>query len=153
LIVGKSSDAVLQRWGKAGRAVPFQTDPVLLAQYYCAADVVLVASLWETFGRIPAEAQMCGIPVVGFATGGIPEVVENGLTGMLTEPQNGLGLGAALTTAAAHPELRDRMGRAGAERARRLFGNESVAENYVRHYRSVIAARRAAARSHRRGTL
>ncbi len=146
LIVGKSSVSVLQRWGKAGRAVEFQTDPAKLAEYYCAADVVLVASLWETFGRIPAEAQMCGVPVVGFATGGIPEIVEEGVTGLLVPSQDGTRLASALTTMATNPELRHRMGLAGAERAQRMFGNGLVAENYVRHYRSVIASRQVAKR-------
>jgi glycosyltransferase involved in cell wall biosynthesis len=144
LVVGKSAQSVLHAYGKAGRAVPFQTDPAALAEYYCAADVVLVASLWETFGRIPAEAQMCGIPVVGFATGGIPEVVQHGVTGLLAERQDAAGLSSALTRLANESQRRNAMGRAGAERARAMFADSAVASNYVEHYRSEIAARQAA---------
>src|SRR5207248_2445527 len=47
LAIGPSGAKVLERWGRKGRAVPFQTDPSALAEYYSAADVTLVASLWE----------------------------------------------------------------------------------------------------------
>ena len=141
LFVGKSAQSMLERWGQPGRAVPFQTDPSELAEFYSAADVVLVASLWETFGRIPAEAQMCGVPVVGFATGGIPEIVEHGVSGLLARTQDTAGLTSALTMLAADSDMRHRMGHDGAVRARRMFGNSVVAENYVRQYRSVIASR------------
>lgn len=141
MIVGKSADSVLRRWGQSGIAIAFQKDPQKLAEYYCAADVVLVASLWETFGRIPAEAQMCGVPVVGFATGGIPEIVESGTTGLLVPPHDAARLAAALRQLSAEPERRLEMGRVGAVRANERFGTQSVARNYVGHYREVIANR------------
>lgn len=141
LVVGRSSSSVLQRWGREGAAIPFQTDPGQLAEYYCAADVVLVASLWETFGRIPVEAQLCGIPVVAFATGGIPEVIEDGVTGSLAPRQDAAALSRALQRLIDHPEMRENFGTAAAPRARHLFGNIAIAKAYVRHYEEVIAER------------
>lgn len=142
LAVGKSAPEVQHRWGREGRAVPFQSDPQQLAEYYCAADIVLVASLWETFGRIPAEAQMCGIPVVAFATGGIPEVIEDGITGLLAPRMDANGLARGLQTLIDHPEMRAAFGEAAAPRAQQLFGNMQIARQYVRHYHEVIAERR-----------
>lgn len=147
LAVGHSAEKVLARWGRSGRAVPFQTDAVQLALLYNAADVVLVASLWETFGRVPAEAQMCGVPVVAFDTGGIPEVVANGETALLAPRQDTATLASALRTLIDNSELRHAMGTAAVPRARRLFSHHVIAENYVQQYREVIALRHNASNS------
>ncbi len=145
LAVGKSSSNVLQQWGREGIAVAFQSDPRQLAEYYCAADVVLVASLWETFGRIPAEAQMCGVPVAAFATGGIPEVLADGVTGILAPCPDAGALGRALQTLIDLPELRAEFGRAAAPRAKQLFSNKRVAKTYLKHYEEIIAERQTTA--------
>ena len=139
--VGQSSQAVIERWGRKGLAVPFLTDPAVLAEYYSAADVTLVASLWETFGRIPAEAQMCGVPVASFATGGIPEIVLHDVTGLVVERLDAAALGAALRMLHDHPELRDRMGKAAAPRAAAMFSNTAIAQRYVDQYHEIIAER------------
>jgi glycosyltransferase involved in cell wall biosynthesis len=147
LAVGHSAEKVLARWGRAGRAVPFQTEASQLGLLYNAADVVLVASLWETFGRVPAEAQMCSVPVVAFATGGIPEVVANGETALLAPRQDTAALARALRTLIDNTELRHVMGNAAAPRARRLFSHHVIAKHYIQQYREVIAQRRNAANS------
>lgn len=139
LMVGKSSQSALKNWGGQGTAVPFQTDPGALAEYYCAADIVLVASLWETFGRVPAEAQMCGVPVAGFATGGIPEIVVTGETGKLVLTGDSVALGAAIRILYENPPWRARMGEAAHRRALEKFSNETVARTFVDHYQAVIA--------------
>ena len=120
LAIGRSSARVLERWGGKGVAVPYQEDPSALAEYYAAGDVTLVASLWETFGRIAAESQMCGVPVVGFATGGIPEIVLHEQTGLIVERLNASALGAALRTLHDCPDLRLRLQMLLARRLHRL---------------------------------
>lgn len=144
LAVGRSSGEVMESWKQNGIAIPYQDDPAVLAEYYAAADVTLVASLWETFGRVPAEAQMCGIPVVAFATGGIPEIVLHEESGLVVERLNSVALGAALRKLHDHPELRNRMGEAAALRAAEKFSNMAIAQAYVEHYQDVIAERSAA---------
>lgn len=141
LIVGNSSHVVMKLWARSGTVVPFQTDPDSMAELYCAADVVLVASLWETFGRVAAEAQMCGIPVAAFATGGLPEIVIDSQTGLLVEPLKSDALGAAVKTLHGRPELRLQMGELGARNAVRKFSNTAIAATYVDHYSAVIAER------------
>ncbi|MEZ5942744.1 MAG: glycosyltransferase [Planctomycetaceae bacterium] len=141
LAVGRSSEKILAQWSRDGRAIPFQDNPVPLAELYTAADVVVVASLWETFGRVPAEAQMCGVPVAAFATGGIPEIVEHEQTGLVVERLNSKALAAAIRVLSEQQELRAQFGKQAVETARTRFSNLAIAERYVSHYRAEIAAR------------
>ncbi|MCA9081265.1 MAG: glycosyltransferase [Planctomycetaceae bacterium] len=141
LAVGKSSQRILSLWGGSGTAIPFQSDPAELARYYCAADVVVAASLWETFGRVPAEAQMCGIPVAAFATGGIPEIVQHEQTGLIVERLNSAALGQAIRQLHDAPVHRNGMGQRAAEYAREHFSNRAIAQTYIQHYRDEIAHR------------
>ncbi|MBK7626700.1 MAG: glycosyltransferase [Bacteroidales bacterium] len=53
----------------------------LLSIIYNCADVFVIPSLEEAFGQTALEAMSCGIPVVGFNTGGIPDMIQDGITG------------------------------------------------------------------------
>jgi len=67
-----------------------------LAQFYQASDVLVMPSRSETFGLVAAEAQACGLPVVASRIGGIPYVVEDGVSGILVEVGDEPGFAAAL---------------------------------------------------------
>lgn len=58
----------------------------LLSLVYSAADIFIVPSLQEAFGQTALEAMACGVPVVGFNTGGIADIVRPGITGLLAPP-------------------------------------------------------------------
>jgi glycosyltransferase involved in cell wall biosynthesis len=73
------------------------TDPEALAALYAAADLLVVPSLIDNAPNVIAEAHACGLPVLASAVGGIPEMVEPGVTGELVQPADS----AALATAAA----------------------------------------------------
>ncbi len=60
----------------------------LLSVIYNCGDVFVIPSLQEAFGQTALEAMSCGIPVVGFNTGGIPDMIENDVTGYLAETGN-----------------------------------------------------------------
>ena len=60
-------------------------DPKLQAKYYAAADLFISPSLEEALGQVFIEAALCGTPVVGFDVGGVPEVVIEGITGLLAK--------------------------------------------------------------------
>lgn len=61
-------------------------DEISLALLYNAADVVAVPSLEDNFPNVVLEAMACGRPVVAFRIGGLPEMIEHGKNGYLTEP-------------------------------------------------------------------
>jgi D-inositol-3-phosphate glycosyltransferase len=92
----------------------------LLSSYYRAADVVVVPSRSESFGLVALEAAACGIPVVASAVGGLLNVVDDGVTGILVEGRHPERFARALSTLLADPAAAGAMGAAAAVRARRF---------------------------------
>ncbi len=96
--------------------------PTELDAAYERAAVVAVPSLWpEPFGVVGIEAMARGRPVVASRTGGIPDWLVDGVTGVLTRPGDVGELAAALRRLIESPELRARMGAAAVDRVRRHF--------------------------------
>jgi glycosyltransferase involved in cell wall biosynthesis len=98
-----------------------------VAQMMAAADVKVLASVPTAEGKregVPVvlmEAMACGLPVVSSQLSGIPELVENGQTGILVQPGDVDALALALQKLHADPALRRKMGRAGREKVLREF--------------------------------
>lgn len=93
-----------------------------LSAAYDRAAVVVVPSVWpEPFGMVGLEAMAHGRAVVASETGGIPDWLIDGVTGVLTPPGDVPALATALRRLLADAELRIRMGVAGANRVRRHF--------------------------------
>lgn len=93
-----------------------------ITSQYARAGIFVFPSIWhEPFGIPVIEAMAAGLPVVATRAGAIPEVVVDGETGILVERGDSDGLAAAICKLQADPHLRERMGAAGRERARRLF--------------------------------
>ena len=85
------------------------------------ADILLLSSVKEEFGVVLAEAQAMGLPIVATRVGGVPEVVDDGVTGFLVPPRDPQALADKLLLLANNPELRRQMGERGRERVKRLF--------------------------------
>jgi alpha-maltose-1-phosphate synthase len=116
-----------------------------------AATVFACPSVYEPLGIVNLEAMACETAVVGTATGGIPEVVDDGVTGRLVpiaQADDGTGtpvdperfvsdLAAALTEVVADPDRAAAMGRAGRDRVIERFGWDAVAEQTLAVYRSL----------------
>ncbi|HMG31332.1 MAG TPA: glycogen synthase [Jiangellaceae bacterium] len=101
-------------------------------------------SVYEPLGIVNLEAMACATAVVASAVGGIPEVVDDGVTGLLV-PYDAAdpaafeaGLADAVGELAANPDRASEMGRAGRERAVAEFGWDAVAAHTVDVYRSVL---------------
>ncbi|HET6579368.1 MAG TPA: glycosyltransferase [Gemmatimonadales bacterium] len=109
-----------------------------LPPYYRAAAVSVIPSLEEGFGIPAAEAMGCQTPVVASDAGGLPEVVENGVTGLVVPRGDSSALADAIGTLLADPARRVQMGRAGRERALRLFDWDRTAEQLERIYADVL---------------
>jgi glycosyltransferase involved in cell wall biosynthesis len=79
-----------------------------------------------------------GLPVVASAVGGIPELVEPGITGFLIPPDNSDRLADSLVTLSTNGELREVMGKAGRERASMVFTPQATAQKICTAYRRLL---------------
>lgn len=97
-------------------------------------------SVYEPLGIVNLEAMACGTPVVASRVGGIPEVVDDGRTGLLVDVDDDFeaGLARALDSVVGDPEAARRMGEAGRERAVGEFGWDTVARRTVRLYEKIL---------------
>jgi alpha-maltose-1-phosphate synthase len=104
------------------------------------AAVFVCPSVYEPLGIVNLEAMACGTPVVASRVGGIPEVVEDGVTGLLVAADDDFeaGLARALDTVLGDREAARRMGEAGRERAVGEFGWDAVARRTVRLYEEIV---------------
>ncbi|WP_307036415.1 glycogen synthase [Arthrobacter sp. B3I4] len=123
-----------------------------LIQVLSHATAFACPSIYEPLGIVNLEAMACGAAVVASATGGIPEVVQHGETGLLVpleQVTDGTGtpldpekfvteFAAALTEVVSDPARARAMGRAGRQRAEEHFSWESITETTLEVYRSVL---------------
>jgi starch synthase len=118
-------------------------DQATLFGLYAAADVVVVPSIWpEPLSRVLLEAMRFGRPVVASAVGGSPEIVDDGVTGVLVPRGDAGALAAAVTGLLRDPERRARMGAAAARRAAQEFDEGRLVDQLVDAYASLGAGRR-----------
>ncbi|SYZ74197.1 putative Glycosyl transferase family 1 [Candidatus Zixiibacteriota bacterium] len=88
-------------------------EPKMVAGAYRDYDIMVMPSRSESFGVAAVEALASGLPVIGSRIGGIPEIIIDGQTGILVEPENSEALAEAIMTLARDSKLRYRMGQAG----------------------------------------
>ncbi len=113
--------------------------PDALAPYYAIADVVALASYAnETFSIMSAEAMACERPVVGSNFGGIPEVIADGETGFLAEPENANDFAEKIARLLDDENLRESFGKCGRERVLKLFTWDAVTERVMEAYREIL---------------
>jgi glycosyltransferase involved in cell wall biosynthesis len=110
-----------------------------LADLYREAAVVAMPSHEEGLGLVAVEAALCGTPVVGFRSGGLVDVVDDGVTGFLVRPGDAGALAGALDRLTRDPALVVSLGATARAHASR-FAPDRVAARYREIYDRVIAA-------------
>lgn len=111
-----------------------------LVEFYRSATALVVPSLEEGLGLVAVEGQLCETPVVAFASGGLPDVVQDGRTGVLVPPGDAGALTRALDDLLDRPDRGAALGAAGRLHALATFAPESVARRYAGIYRNAIAS-------------
>jgi glycogen synthase len=103
-----------------------------LRRLYAACDIFVAPSRCGSSGLIFLEAMMMSRPVVGCRTGGIPEIIEEGVTGLLAEAGDADSLEAKLSDLITDSPLRKRMGASGRRRYERYFTAQRMAVEITR---------------------
>ncbi len=109
-----------------------------LAKLYQRATVLAMPSINEGLGLVAVEAQLCGTPVVAFASGGAPDVIADGQSGLLVPPNDVAALAAALDRIVADRHLQDSLGATGRVQALMNFAPEAAAGRYAALYRNIL---------------
>jgi len=133
-----SAQALARRLGVADH-VRFLGRQDSATEILACSDVFLLPSELESFGLAALEAMGCGVPVVGYDAGGLPEVVRHAETGYLLPVGDVDGMAARTVELLKDDAQRRHMGSAGRQRAAALFNAERVVTQYERYYERVLA--------------
>jgi L-malate glycosyltransferase len=126
----------IRRLGLEGRVVVLER-VLEIEEYLQAADLGLFSSDSESFCLSILEAMCFGCPSVATRVGGIPEVVEDGISGILVAPGDADGLARAVEALIADPARRAAMGAAARRRAKERFSADVIVPLYEALYRRV----------------
>lgn len=113
--------------------------PAEIPFYQNMLDITVFPSLSESFGVSVVEAMACGKPVIVTNVGGLPEVVENNITGLIVPPENAEKLAEAMETLLKDKQLRIKFGKQGRQRAEKLYNFENNLDSMIRIYEELLA--------------
>lgn len=117
-------------------------DPGAVPALIRSAAAVVVPSRWqEPFGLVALQAMQAGVPVIAARSGGLPEIVDDGATGLLVPPDDVAALAGALVGLVSDPSRRARMGRAAVRRAATDFSWPACVRAYDALYAELAAGR------------
>jgi glycosyltransferase involved in cell wall biosynthesis len=104
------------------------------------ADLLVLPSLYEELGTVLLEAMWVGLPIVASRTGGIPDVIDDGVNGLLVPPEQPEVLAGAIDRVLQNPDLARRLGEAARKRGKE-YDWEALAERVLEIYQGVTASR------------
>ena len=145
---GLAADTDLVLFGESGggRVHGFSThwlgvieDEASMRQLYSACDVLAIPSLQDNLPNTLAEAMACGLPAVGSDTGGIPDLLRHGETGMLAAPGDAAQLADRLEALLRDAALRARLSEAARLAIEKSCGERAIGARYAELYRSLAA--------------
>lgn len=128
-----------QRLNQRCRMIGYLDDETALSFVYSAADVFVIPSLQDNLPNTAIEAMACGIPTIGSKVGGVPEIVRDGLTGVLVEGGNAQALAGAIGALASDAERRKEMSANCRRIAVQEYALEVQARRYVELYASLLS--------------
>lgn len=123
------------------KALGFIEDEHRMSLAYSAADLFALPSLQDNFPNTALEAIACGIPTVGFRTGGIPEIVRDGQTGLIVEPRDSAAFAQALKCLLGDDDRRAGMSLSCRKTAVDEYSLEAQARRYAALYTAMLDPR------------
>jgi glycosyltransferase involved in cell wall biosynthesis len=112
--------------------------------YMCASDIFVGPSLVEGLGNVFIEAMACGTPVIGTTVGGIPDIIEDKVNGLLVPPGDSNAIADAILKILNDEELRIRFSKKGLMVVKEIFDWDKICEKIYNEYFHLINGKRAA---------
>lgn len=110
--------------------------------FYRQIDVALVPSIWnEPFGAVAVEACAHSVPVIASQRGGLPEIIHDGINGLLCDPSRPQSLAHAMTRMNSEPALRDRLASQARASVEQFLDLERMLDRYQAFFRQVVQNR------------
>ncbi len=135
---GQQSDTMADSFCIPTVALPFDNSEEVMRARYQAADLLLMPTLMDNLPNTIVEAMACGVPVVGFNVGGLPQMIETGVNGYLADYCNSLDFAngiARILSSASYPALC----RNARSKALQAYSEKAVAENFIKLYSEELA--------------
>jgi len=126
--------------GVSGRVAFLGSFP-RIEELVSVSDLLLLPSSQESFGLVALEAMSSGVPVIASNAGGVPEVVENGVTGYLHDVGDTENMGASAIKLLSDPKLHKQFSDAARQRSINEFGEERVLPLYTKTYEEALERR------------
>ena len=144
---GPERSAVLYRAEQLGviEETIFVGKQANIADYLGVADVFLLPSELESFGLAALEAQACEVPVIATRIGGIPEVINDGESGFLSDVGDVEKMSSDTLSLLADEDLRRSFGEKGRELAVQRYSTSKIIPQYIAFYEKIVQKAKAAA--------
>jgi glycosyltransferase involved in cell wall biosynthesis len=124
---------------KRGQVIfPGFVDRFRITGYYQRANVYVAPTLYETFGYTVLESMACGVPVVASRVGAIPELVDDGVTGLLVPPGDPEALAEAIIYLLSDSAQREQMGKRAREKAVTEYAVEKIGPRLLAFYERAL---------------
>lgn len=138
LVVGQPAPPTPVNTGVPTRFLGVLPDDHSMRQVYSAADVTVLPSLQENLPNSIMESMACGTPVVAFGIGGIPQLVEHGVTGYLARATDSSDLAAGLREILTSDTRRDQFGSASRLKIEREFDTALITQRTLSLYENLV---------------
>jgi L-malate glycosyltransferase len=112
-----------------------------LEELYSISDLILLLSEKESFGLVLLEAMACGVPAIGTDIGGIPEVIEDGVTGYICELGDVRAVAEKAIELLSNPELYKQISEAAFQRVQSKFRSDIITAKYESIYRELVSSK------------
>lgn len=112
-----------------------------LYSHYLQSDLVVLPSIEEGFGLVLVEAQLCQRPVIGTDSGGIPDIIQDKITGLLVRPEDPVDLAEAIEEILKDKSLAERLAEGGYRSAVAKFSPDAIQEKFIKfidHRRGLV---------------
>lgn len=133
LLLGGHAEEVAEQLDVEACALGYISDPERIAAVYASADVFVLPSLQDNLPNTIMEALACGVPCVGFDTGGIPEMIDHRVNGYVATQSDSTDLADGIAyclDSSRHAEL----SKAAREKVKRCYSYKAVAKEYMKEY-------------------
>jgi N-acetyl-alpha-D-glucosaminyl L-malate synthase BshA len=139
---GPEKEGVKELAGALGieKNIEFMNTISDVSEVLAKADLFLLPSQIESFGLAACEAMSCGVPVVAYNVGGLPEVIESGVDGYLVELGDIKGMAEIGLKILNNPSVGSEVGRRARAKVVERFSQDKIIDRYEDYYRRIVGA-------------